>query len=68
VLHIRNLPPEVTEQEVMDLCRPFGRIVRTKVNAGQTKNQAFVEFDTVSSAIQMISFFVGNTDPPKVGC
>lgn len=65
VLHIRNLPPDVNEEEVVELCRPFGRIVRTRVNTGQTKNQAFVEFDNVTAAIQMITYFVGR-EPPKV--
>eukprot|EP00775_Hariotina_reticulata_P003208 gene3208-3485_t len=66
VLHIRNLPPDVTEQEVVDLCKPYGRIMKIKLNAGQSRNQCFVEFEHVNCAIQMIYSFVGSADPPKV--
>jgi RNA recognition motif-containing protein len=31
VLHVRNLPPDATEEDVLELCRPFGRIVRIKL-------------------------------------
>lgn len=66
VLHVRNLPPDATEQEVMQLCKPFGRVVRIRLNAGAIKHQAFVEFETVNNAMQMIYSFVGSADPPKV--
>eukprot|EP00877_Chromochloris_zofingiensis_P014781 jgi/Chrzof1/9557/Cz04g07230.t1 len=66
VLHVRNLPPDATEEELRELCQPFGRIIKIKLNAGQSRNQAFVEFDSVNAAIQMVSYFVGNADPPRV--
>jgi hypothetical protein len=68
VIHIRNLPPDATEGDVEALCKPYGRIVRTRLNAGAIKHQAFVEFENVNQAIQMIYSFVGaSADPPKVG-
>lgn len=65
VLHIRNLPPDVTEQELLELCRPFGRVTKVKLNTGESRNQCFVEFESVNCAIQMIYSFVGSADPPK---
>eukprot|EP00878_Enallax_costatus_P012762 GHUV01013326.1.p1 GENE.GHUV01013326.1~~GHUV01013326.1.p1 ORF type:complete len:217 (+),score=26.21 GHUV01013326.1:130-780(+) len=69
VLHVRNLPPDATEQDVVDLCKPFGRIVKTKVSTGNAKtqaNQAFIEFENVNCAMRMIMSYVGSADPPKV--
>uniref|UniRef100_A0A383W6L8 RRM domain-containing protein n=1 Tax=Tetradesmus obliquus TaxID=3088 RepID=A0A383W6L8_TETOB len=69
VLHIRNLPPDATEADIVELCRPYGRIVKTKLNTGSAKqqgNQAFVEFENVNVAMKMIYSFVGSADPPKV--
>lgn len=44
VLHLRNLPWECIEEELVELCKPFGKIVNTKCNVGANRNQAFVEF------------------------
>lgn len=44
VLHLRNLPWECAEEELVELCKPFGRIVNTMCNVGANRNQAFVEF------------------------
>lgn len=44
VLHLRNLPWECTEEELIELGKPFGRIVNTKCNVGANRNQAFIEF------------------------
>jgi hypothetical protein len=44
VLHLRNLPWECAEEELVELCKPFGRIVNTKSGVGANRNQAFVEF------------------------
>lgn len=49
VLHLRNLPWECIEEELVELCKPFGKIVNTKCNVGANRNQAFVEF--VSAAV-----------------
>jgi polypyrimidine tract-binding protein 2 len=44
VVHLRNLPWECVEEELIDLCKRFGKIVNTKSNVGANRNQAFVEF------------------------
>lgn len=66
VLHVRNLPNDATEDEVQQLCRSFGRVVRIKMS-GKERTQAFVEFENMNQAMNMVSFFVGNSNPPKVG-
>ena len=54
VLHVRNLPWECSEEELIELCKPFGKVVNTKVNVGANHNQAFVEFvSALSSSIAM---------------
>lgn len=50
----------------MQLCKPYGRVVRLRLNAGAIKHQAFVEFENVNVAMQMIYSFVGSADPPRV--
>ena len=50
VLHLRNLPWECAEEELVELCKPFGRIVNTKSGVGANRNQAFVEFVSRSPA------------------
>ena len=49
VLHLRNMPWECTEEELVELCKPFGRVVNTMCNVGANRNQAFVEFVSPSS-------------------
>lgn len=44
VVHFRNLPWGCLEAELIDLCKPFGNILNTKLNVGANHNQAFVEF------------------------
>jgi len=44
VLHFRNLPWECNDEELVDLCSPFGKVMNTKCNVGANRNQAFVEF------------------------
>ncbi|XP_038696502.1 polypyrimidine tract-binding protein homolog 1-like isoform X1 [Tripterygium wilfordii] len=66
VLHLRNLPWECTEEELIELCKPFGRIVNTKCNVGANRNQAFVEFVDINQAIQMVSYYASSSEPAQV--
>jgi polypyrimidine tract-binding protein 2 len=59
VLHLRNLPWECTEEELIELCKPFGKIVNTKCNVGANRNQAFVEFVSPSLYFRFGSFPLG---------
>jgi len=55
VLHIRNLHPEATEQDVTSLALPFGQVERIFMLKG--KNQAFVQMQNVSDATAVIQFY-----------
>ncbi|XP_064968312.1 polypyrimidine tract-binding protein homolog 1-like isoform X2 [Musa acuminata AAA Group] len=66
VLHLRNLPWECTEEELIELCKPFGKIVNTKCNVGANRNQAFVEFADLNQAISMISYYASSSEPAQV--
>ncbi|KAK6913281.1 RNA recognition motif domain [Dillenia turbinata] len=65
VLHLRNLPWECTEEELVELCKPFGKIVNTKCNVGANRNQAFVEFADLNQAISMNSYYASSSEPAQ---
>ncbi|XP_010442873.1 PREDICTED: polypyrimidine tract-binding protein homolog 2 isoform X1 [Camelina sativa] len=66
VLHLRNLPWECTEEELIELGKPFGTVVNTKCNVGANRNQAFIEFEDLNQAIQMISYYASSSEPAQV--
>ena len=55
VIHIRNIPNDVTEAEIIHLGIPFGRVTNVLVLKG--KNQAFLEMEEESSAVAMVNYF-----------
>ncbi|XP_027152651.1 LOW QUALITY PROTEIN: polypyrimidine tract-binding protein homolog 1-like [Coffea eugenioides] len=66
VLHLRNLPWECSEEELIELCNPFGKVVNTKCNAGSYRNQAFIEFVDLSQAINMVNYYASSSEPAHV--
>ncbi|CAO2816311.1 unnamed protein product [Amaranthus hypochondriacus] len=66
VLHLRNLPWECSEEELIELCKPFGKIVNTKCNVGANHNQAFVEYADLNQAISMVSYYASSSEPAQV--
>lgn len=62
VIHIRNIPNEASDAEVINLGLQFGRVTNVLVLKG--KNQAFLEMADEISATAMVSVF--NTNPPAV--
>ncbi|KAK8652500.1 hypothetical protein V6N13_126532 [Hibiscus sabdariffa] len=66
VLHLRNLPWECAEEELVELCKPFGKIVNTKCNVGANRNQAFVEFADLNQAISMVSYYASSSEPAQI--
>lgn len=66
VLHLRNLPWECTEEELIELGKPFGKVVNTKCNVGANRNQAFIEFADLNQAINMISYYASSSEPAQV--
>jgi len=55
VIHIRNIPNDVTEAEIIHLGIPFGRVTNVLVLKG--KNQAFLEMEEECSAVSMVNYF-----------
>ncbi|KAI3987935.1 hypothetical protein MKX01_021049, partial [Papaver californicum] len=66
VLHLRNLPWECTEEELIELGKPFGKVINTKCNVGANRNQAFIEFADPNQAISMISYYASSSEPAQV--
>ncbi|WJX16607.1 hypothetical protein P8452_06613 [Trifolium repens] len=66
VLHLRNLPWECIEEELIELGKPFGKVVNTKCNVGANRNQAFIEFADINQAIAMISYYASSSEPAQV--
>ncbi|XP_066145960.1 polypyrimidine tract-binding protein 2 isoform X3 [Euwallacea fornicatus] len=58
VIHIRNIPSDVSEAEIIHLGLPFGRVTNVLVLKG--KNQAFLEMGDEASATSMVSYFGGS--------
>jgi len=55
VVHLRNIPHQLSEQEIVYLGLYFGNIVN--VLFLRAKNQAFLEFESLSDAQNMIAHF-----------
>ncbi len=55
VIHIRNIPSDVTEAEIIHLGIPFGRVTNVLVLKG--KNQAFLEMEDEQAATAMVNYF-----------
>jgi len=55
VLHVRNLPPDCTEQELVTLANPFGRVTGVLILKG--KNQAFIEMAAEPFAASLIEYY-----------
>uniref|UniRef100_A0A8C5WJ45 Polypyrimidine tract-binding protein 1 n=1 Tax=Leptobrachium leishanense TaxID=445787 RepID=A0A8C5WJ45_9ANUR len=55
VIHVRKLPMDVTEAEVISLGLPFGKVTNLLMLKG--KNQAFLEMSTEEAANTMVSYY-----------
>ncbi|KAH9624394.1 hypothetical protein KSS87_017949 [Heliosperma pusillum] len=66
VLHLRNLPWECTPEELIELGKPFGKVVNTKCNVGANKNQAFIELEELNQAIAMVSYFASASEQAQI--
>ncbi|CAG5895729.1 polypyrimidine tract-binding protein 2-like isoform 2-T2 [Menidia menidia] len=62
VIHIRKLPNEASDAEVIALGLPFGKV--TNILTLKGKNQAFLEMGTEEAAVTMVNYY--NTVPPHV--
>ncbi|RNA01881.1 polypyrimidine tract-binding 1-like isoform X4 [Brachionus plicatilis] len=59
VLHLRNIPQQLSESEVLFLGLAFGML--KNVLFLRSKNQAFLEFESLSDAQQMVAHFSQTT-------
>ncbi|XP_015420109.1 PREDICTED: polypyrimidine tract-binding protein 1 isoform X5 [Myotis davidii] len=59
VIHIRKLPSDVTEGEVISLGLPFGKVTNLLMLKG--KNQAFIEMNTEEAANTMVNYYTSVT-------
>mmetsp|Transcript_3388 Transcript_3388/g.6650 ORF Transcript_3388/g.6650 Transcript_3388/m.6650 type:complete len:464 (-) Transcript_3388:468-1859(-) len=55
VVHVRNLPPGVTEQDLVNMGMPFGPV--TQVLVMNSKGQGFIEFQSVDSASRLYTMY-----------
>ena len=55
VLHLRNLPESVRENEVAGLALPFGRVANILLL--RQKNQALVEMDDIATATALVTYY-----------
>uniref|UniRef100_H3A367 Polypyrimidine tract-binding protein 1 n=1 Tax=Latimeria chalumnae TaxID=7897 RepID=H3A367_LATCH len=55
VIHVRKLPNDITEAEVISLGLPFGKVTNLLMLKG--KNQAFLEMSTEEAANTMMSYY-----------
>ncbi|KAM6975164.1 polypyrimidine tract-binding protein 3 [Tautogolabrus adspersus] len=62
VLHLRQLPLDVSEQEVLALALPFGQV--SKLITLKAKNQAFVEMASEEAAVAMVNYYT--SAPPTI--
>lgn len=56
VLHLRQLPPDVSEQEVLSLALPFGRV--SKLITLKTKNQVSTDDANTARSEQLSEFLL----------
>lgn len=55
VLHLRNLPESVRENEVAGLALPFGRVANILLL--RQKNQALLEMDDIATATALVTYY-----------
>lgn len=55
VVHIRSLHERASETDVVQLGMPFGKM--TNLLLMKQKNQAFLEFEDIASALNMVQYF-----------
>ncbi|VDN05588.1 unnamed protein product [Thelazia callipaeda] len=53
VVHLRNIPSDMTDLELLQFCMPFGKLVNYLLL--NVKNQAFVEYEDEQSAQNLIA-------------
>ncbi|RZB80598.1 polypyrimidine tract-binding protein homolog 1-like [Glycine soja] len=60
VVHFRNLPKQCSEEELIKLCSPFGKVVNIMSGVGPNRNQGFVEFEDINEANSIVSYYLSS--------
>ncbi|RVW55247.1 Polypyrimidine tract-binding protein-like 3 [Vitis vinifera] len=60
VIHVRNVGPEISENDLLQLVHPFG--VVTKLVMLRAKNQALLQMQDVASAVSALQYYA-NVQP-----
>lgn len=55
VVHVRNLPPDCTEQDLIAIACPFGRVVNVLMLKG--KNQAFIQMQDQLASTSLVQYY-----------
>jgi len=63
VVHIRNLPEGANEAEISAVCAAYGPVMQVMVNVGRDRNQAFVQFADINSAVQLVNHHAATNEP-----
>ncbi|GAB4815695.1 hypothetical protein N2152v2_002741 [Parachlorella kessleri] len=72
VIHVRNLPFDVSDDEIRDLCVPWGQVVAVKSKlrpvqqVGANKNQAFVEMAHIQQSMALVGHYQHSAEPAKI--
>lgn len=64
VIHVRNVGPEISENDLLQLVHPFG--VVTKLVMLRAKNQALLQMQDVASAVSALQYYA-NVQPSVRG-
>jgi RNA recognition motif-containing protein len=54
-LHVRNLPPDCTEQDLIAIACPFGRVVNVLLLKG--KNQGLIQLQDADCAAALVQYY-----------
>jgi hnRNP-L/PTB/hephaestus splicing factor len=55
VLYVKNIPSPVTDEEVVQNCSIFGKVVNTLFMRG--KNYSFIQFDKTEDAVKCLNYY-----------
>ena len=66
VLHLRNLPESVRENEVAGLALPFGRVANILLL--RQKNQALLEMEDIATATALVNYYNQLPATLRSGC
>jgi len=64
VVHLRNVPQDVSESEIIQLGLPFGKM--TNLVFARNKNQGLLEMADIKTATDMVDYYSDDMNRPKL--